>query len=181
MDFTYTVVNDLIFAALELELGIVVANLPLMRPLMRKAFGSSGALGSIWKRSDNSKNYTEKSVSARDRYYGNHSQHSAARKKSLHDSIDGGRGVPQPQVPGDRYPFDEHMSTASTVRDHSSLDLESQTSHEERRGNIHVRDDVWVERSMNEDYAQQRQEAQHPQATYQPGRYRPGQYQGISM
>ncbi|ROW14766.1 hypothetical protein VPNG_03832 [Cytospora leucostoma] len=41
MDFTYTVVPDLIFGALEIELGIVVACLPILRPVGRKVLGSN--------------------------------------------------------------------------------------------------------------------------------------------
>ncbi|KAI0543531.1 hypothetical protein F4679DRAFT_577540 [Xylaria curta] len=38
-DFTYSVVPDLIFGALEIELGIVNACLPILRPLLGKFFG----------------------------------------------------------------------------------------------------------------------------------------------
>ncbi|RDL41339.1 Uncharacterized protein BP5553_01318 [Venustampulla echinocandica] len=50
MDFTYTVVEDTIFGGLELELGIINACLPILRPLFSKAFGSNSALASIWTR-----------------------------------------------------------------------------------------------------------------------------------
>lgn len=38
-DFTYTVVPDLIFGALEIELGIVNACLPNLAPVVSKCFG----------------------------------------------------------------------------------------------------------------------------------------------
>lgn len=41
LDFTYTLVPDLIFGALEIELGIVVACLPILRPVARKISGSN--------------------------------------------------------------------------------------------------------------------------------------------
>ncbi|KUI72102.1 hypothetical protein VM1G_08049 [Cytospora mali] len=48
LDFTYTVVPDLIFGALEVELGIVNACLPIMRPVGRKVFGSSSVFHQGW-------------------------------------------------------------------------------------------------------------------------------------
>ncbi|KAK8054431.1 hypothetical protein PG996_013732 [Apiospora saccharicola] len=40
-DFTYTVAEDLTFGALELQLGIINACLPLLRPIWKKLLGSS--------------------------------------------------------------------------------------------------------------------------------------------
>ncbi|KAI2628999.1 hypothetical protein GGS21DRAFT_526924 [Xylaria nigripes] len=50
-DFTYSVIPDLIFGALEIELGIVNACLPILRPLLNKLFGGNKPPSS--KESDN--------------------------------------------------------------------------------------------------------------------------------
>lgn len=44
LDFTYTIVADTIFGGLEIELGIINACLPLLRPLLRKLTSSSTGL-----------------------------------------------------------------------------------------------------------------------------------------
>jgi len=41
-DFTYTVVPDLIYGGLEVELGIINACLPIMQPVFNKHFGADG-------------------------------------------------------------------------------------------------------------------------------------------
>ncbi|PHH64773.1 hypothetical protein CDD81_4035 [Ophiocordyceps australis] len=50
MDFTYTMIPDLIYGALEIELGIINACLPLLRPLLLKFFGSGSDLDSVPRR-----------------------------------------------------------------------------------------------------------------------------------
>lgn len=40
LDFTYTMVDDLIFGGLEIELGIINACLPLLQPILKKVLGS---------------------------------------------------------------------------------------------------------------------------------------------
>ncbi|PHH71188.1 hypothetical protein CDD82_6688 [Ophiocordyceps australis] len=50
MDFTYTMIPDLIFGALEIELGIINACLPLLRPLLLKFFGSGSDLDAVPRR-----------------------------------------------------------------------------------------------------------------------------------
>lgn len=40
LDFTYTMVDDLIFGGLEIELGIINACLPLLQPILKKFLGS---------------------------------------------------------------------------------------------------------------------------------------------
>lgn len=47
-DFTYTVIPDLIFGALEIELGIVNACLPILTPVVTKCFGSESTFRRIW-------------------------------------------------------------------------------------------------------------------------------------
>lgn len=48
LDFTYSVVPDLVFGALEIELGIVNACLPILRPLVRKAFAADSTFFKGW-------------------------------------------------------------------------------------------------------------------------------------
>ncbi|KAI1439380.1 hypothetical protein F5Y02DRAFT_405874 [Annulohypoxylon stygium] len=54
LDFTYSVVTDLIFGALEIELGIVNACLPILRPLVRKVFQSESTFFKGWSKKTNS-------------------------------------------------------------------------------------------------------------------------------
>ncbi|KAL1968004.1 hypothetical protein VTN77DRAFT_2421 [Rasamsonia byssochlamydoides] len=49
-DFTYGIVDDLIYAALEVELGTINACLPFYRPLFRKVFGGRNFLLSFFTR-----------------------------------------------------------------------------------------------------------------------------------
>ena len=48
MDFTYTIVEDTIFGGLEIELGIINACLPILRPLFGKMFAATSGLTSVW-------------------------------------------------------------------------------------------------------------------------------------
>lgn len=50
LDFTYSVVPDLVFGALEIELGIVNACLPLLRPVLNKLSGSEWDFATGWTR-----------------------------------------------------------------------------------------------------------------------------------
>jgi hypothetical protein len=50
LDFTYTVVQDTIFGGLEVELGIINACLPVLRPLFGKAFTAKSTLSNSWSR-----------------------------------------------------------------------------------------------------------------------------------
>lgn len=68
LDFTYSVVPDLIFGALEIELGIVNACLPILRPLVRKVFGSDSTFLRGWSKksegnSDSSKTHKNSGLS----------------------------------------------------------------------------------------------------------------------
>ncbi|KAI0389464.1 hypothetical protein F5Y17DRAFT_448888 [Xylariaceae sp. FL0594] len=47
-DFTYSVVEDLVFGALEIELGIVNACLPVLGPLTTKVFGQKSGFFKGW-------------------------------------------------------------------------------------------------------------------------------------
>jgi hypothetical protein len=48
LDFTYTVVQDTIFGGLEVELGIINACLPVLRPLFGKAFTATSNFSNSW-------------------------------------------------------------------------------------------------------------------------------------
>lgn len=47
-DFTYTLIPDIIYGRLEVELGIINACLPLLRPLLHKLFGSGTVFTGRW-------------------------------------------------------------------------------------------------------------------------------------
>lgn len=54
LDFTYTIVNDTIFGGLEIELGIINACLPILRPLFGKVFAATSAgFTSAWSKQSN--------------------------------------------------------------------------------------------------------------------------------
>lgn len=102
---------------------------------MRKLFGTSGTFGVVWKRSSKelsepSSISSEKSLSARDRYYGKHSSSSSfsgsSPHKSLHGSMSSAPGAPPMRVLStDRIPGANDMPSADTLEHDEVPDLES--------------------------------------------------------
>ncbi|KAI1500752.1 hypothetical protein F5X99DRAFT_385366 [Biscogniauxia marginata] len=61
LDFTHSVVPDIILGALEIELGVVNACLPILRPLIRKAFESHPAFSWEWSKKTGTTSASSKS------------------------------------------------------------------------------------------------------------------------
>lgn len=108
-------VPDLIYGALEIELGIINACLPILRPLLRKFFGTNSTMASIWTKK-NEVNSTDKS-------------------KTQNNTLDYNRFH---RLRDDPYALDDMTAVI-----HADTDLERQAGGN-RQGEVMVKRDVHV-------------------------------------
>jgi hypothetical protein len=127
LDFTYTMVPDLILGALEVELGIVNACLPILRPLFSRFFGSKSRFASGW---------TRKSK--------NDSAHKSGVSSMPHSSVSASRRF-QPLGDDDTIPLDQ-VDDYSGSRQKSGYDVEAHSS-QWPMGGVTVTKDIYVRRS----------------------------------
>ncbi|TGJ87547.1 hypothetical protein E0Z10_g1200 [Xylaria hypoxylon] len=128
-DFTYSVVPDLIFGALEIELGIVNACLPILRPLVSKLFGGKPPSSKDW--SNNSEMNSEGSKT--------YSKSRLLKTRSFE------------RLPDDSYPLNEAAtglpSNKTIAQAHMKSIRDLEVGEQPVNGDIMVRKDLYIYRT----------------------------------
>ncbi|KAI0186725.1 hypothetical protein F4808DRAFT_447285 [Astrocystis sublimbata] len=133
-DFTYHVVPDLIFGALEIELGIVNACLPILGPLITKLFRPDPTPSKQWINKSSNYNHTRPTT------FGKKQVTSDNNFELLPDDAD--------SLGGEQVPHSSLHRAQSRAHIESLPDLES--GHQTRSGGIVVRSDFSIYRTATQ-------------------------------
>lgn len=132
MDFTYSMIPDIILGGLEINLGIINACLPILRPLFKNWLGPTSILASVWtKKTENGGSNNSNGTW--------HSQKPALQNKNFH------------RLQENQFSIDNTSSIPLTEA-RAEYDLESQGAKGNAHGgngNIMVQKDIYMYRTSS--------------------------------